>query len=139
MVFRYFMANQEENPGSLHLWKTRSSNSSLAFSCVTCDLPGPTCLYNKVHISPDTGHFIQECLGPGVPFSRIIDLETEDEVFMLEKNEKLNKIINKFSLPKIKELSIKLPSSTIPASVRLFLPPGFREEEEFAFPLVVNV
>ena len=33
--------------------------------------------------------FIQECLGPGIPFSRIIDLETMTEVFRLENNDKL--------------------------------------------------
>lgn len=135
----YFIANHEENPGSLHLWKTRSNNASLAFSCVTCDLPGPQCLYNSVHISPNSEMFIQECLGPGIPFSRIIDLETMTEVFRLENNDKLSKTIHKFSLPKIKEFSIQLPNSPLPATVRLFLPPGFRENEEYAFPLVLDI
>jgi len=135
----YFTANHEDDPGSLHLWKTSSNNASLAFSCITCDLPGPQCLYNRVHISPNSEMFIQECLGPGIPFSRIIDLKNETEVFRLDNNEKLQKIINRCSMPKIKELSIQLPNSPIPASVRLFLPPGFREEEEFAFPLVVDI
>jgi len=135
----YFMGNLEDDPGSLHLWETRSNNKSLGFSCVTCALKEAPCSYNKVHISPNRKFFIQECLGPGVPFSRVVDLQTKTEVFRLENNEKLHEVMEKFSLPKIKELSIKLPSSDIPATVRLFLPPGFREEEEFAFPLVMNV
>ena len=83
--------------------------------------------------------FIQECLGPGIPFSRIIDLETMTEVFRLENNDKLSKTIHKFSLPKIKEFSIQLPNSPLPATVRLFLPPGFRENKEYAFPLVLDM
>ena len=83
--------------------------------------------------------FLQKCIGPGIPFSRIIDLETMTSDFRLENNDKLSKSIHKFSLPKIKEFSIQLLNSPVPATVRLFLPPGFRENEEYAFPLVVDM
>ena len=82
--------------------------------------------------------FIQECPGSGILFSRIIDLETMTEVFRLENNDKLSKTIHKFSLPKIKEFSIQLLNSPVPATVRLFLPPGYRENKEYAFPLLLD-
>jgi hypothetical protein len=47
-------------------------------------------------------------------------------------------------MPKVKELEMALPGTDVPARVRLYLPPGMieaidGEEEEFRFPLVVNV
>jgi len=57
----------------------------------------------------------------------------------MDNNAKLSDSVKKFSLPKVKHLSVPLPHSKVPASVRLFLPEGFRETDEFSFPLVVEV
>jgi len=135
----FFMANLEEDPGSLHLLQTSSDNATLAFSCITCDLPGPPCLFNKIYMASNSEMFLQECLGPEIPFSRIIDVGTKKEIYQLDNNAKLKQILDKFSLPKIKELNIDLPNSPIPATVRMYLPSGFREDEEYTFPLVIDV
>ena len=39
----------------------------------------------------DSEMFIQEYLGPGIPFSSIVDLETMNDIFRLENNDKLSK------------------------------------------------
>ena len=90
-------------------------------------------------MAPNSEMFIQECLGPGIPFSRIIDLDTKKDVCKLDNNDKLGKTLRKFARPKIKELTIDLPSSVLPATVRLFLPSGYRVEEDYAFPLVIDM
>ena len=48
------------------------------------------------------------------------------------------------AMPKVKHLTLPLPDTEAAARVTLLLPPGMREavdgeEEEFRFPLVVNV
>ena len=133
------MANQVEDPDSLHLWRVSTTVTIPSFSCITCDLGEPQCPYNKVHINSDKDMFIQECLGPGVPFARVVNLQTHGEVFRLDVNDELSDTMLKFAMPKLKTLKIPLPHSAIPARVKLFLPAGFRENEDFRFPLVVEL
>ena len=82
---------------------------------------------------------VQECLGPGIPFSRVINLQSFSEVFRLDNNDKLSESVKKFSLPKVKNLAVPMLHSKAPARVRLFLPEGFRETDDFSFPMVVEL
>ena len=48
------------------------------------------------------------------------------------------------AMPKVRHLALPLPGTDVAARVMLLLPPGMKEavdgeEEEFRFPLVVNV
>ena len=48
------------------------------------------------------------------------------------------------AMPKVRHLALPLPGTNVAARVKLLLPPGMKEavdgeEEEFRFPLVVNV
>ena len=43
------------------------------------------------------------------------------------------------SVPRVLEVTLPLEDSPAPARVRLTLPPVLREEEDFTFPLIVNV
>ena len=130
------------------MWKTfsmptetnlNSSVSNPMLTCISCTFPDPSCSYNKVHISPRSKFIVQECLGPGIPFSRVMSLETLSELLRMDNNARLIDSVKKFSLPKVKHLSVPLPQSKVPASVRLFLPEGFHKKDEFSFPLVVEV
>ena len=82
---------------------------------------------------------LQECLGPGIPFSRVINLQTLSEVFLLDNQDELSETVEKFSLPKVKNLAVPMLHSKAPARVRLFLPEGFRETDEFSFPMIVEL
>ena len=113
--------------------------SNPMLTCISCTFPDPSCSYNNVHISPRSTFIVQECLGPGIPFSRVINLQTLSELLRMDNNARLSDSVKKFSLPKVKHFSVPLPHSKVPASVRLFLPEGFREKDEFSFPLVVEV
>jgi hypothetical protein len=43
------------------------------------------------------------------------------------------------ALPQQRFLEVPLEDAAFPARVRLILPPGFRDYDEFKFPLLVNV
>ena len=59
---------------------------------------------------------------------------------ILDANLDLRAKIALTAMPQTKVLRMPLPDSPrTDARVRLLLPPGLREEEEFVFPLVVNV
>ena len=133
------MANQDKDSDSLHLWRVSTSSMIPSVSCITCELQGPQCSYNKIHINSDKDMFIQECLGLGVPFTRVVNLHTFGEVLRLDNNDKLSDTMFKFAMPKLKTLRIQLPYSTISATVKLFLPAGFRDNEDFRFPLVLDL
>ena len=87
---RYFIANQDKDSDSLHLWRVSTSSTIPSISCITCELQGPQCSYNKIHVNSDKDMFIQECLGLGVPFTRVVNLQTLGEVLRLDDNDKLN-------------------------------------------------
>ena len=58
----------------------------------------------------------------------------------LDTNSHINRQLAVSSMPRLMEFSLPLPSS--PASVarvKLTLPPVLREEEDFSFPLLVNM
>ena len=43
------------------------------------------------------------------------------------------------SMPSYEEFSVQIPGTDFKARVKLTLPPVLREEEDFVFPLIVNV
>ena len=47
--------------------------------------------------------------------------------------------MNRSSMPRTKELTVPLPGSITPARVKLIVPPVLREEEDFVFPLLINM
>ena len=57
----------------------------------------------------------------------------------LETNTHIHAQLALSSMPRLMELSLPLEESPAPARVRLTLPPVLREEEDFTFPLIVNM
>ena len=131
------MGTERETPGSFHLWSVADNVSSSSVTCLSCNTLGPSCSFSQFLISPGRKKLIQHCLGPDIPFSRIMNLERMEEIIRLDNNDRLTEIMRTFSTPKVKDLSLSLPNSPFPANIRLFLPAGFRDNEEFKFPLVI--
>lgn len=59
-----------------------SSSSSVSFSeqCHTCDqLELKQCLYNRVQLSRAASYYVHECLGPGIPYSTLVERAESDQ------------------------------------------------------------
>lgn len=97
----------------------------------------PTCLFNKVHISPLFKYYIQECLGPNTPASFIIDLQTNAKVLTWNNGFELLQMLSKFATPSIKKFSV-LVKNGFEAQVKLYLPPNLDEDQDLAYPLILN-
>jgi len=110
----------------------------------------PECQFNDVAMSPSMEYIVQICHGPNVPYTRILALNqnnsrsTVQGLRMLDANSDLRDLIEVTAMPKVKHLVLPLPGTRTAARIMLLLPPGMveavdGEEEEFRFPLVVNV
>ena len=115
------------------------------------------CEYNEVSVSPDLTGYVQvtlsdsirvcylslcsqQCLGPDVPSTHIFSLPDNRCLVTLDTNRHIHHQLAVSSMPRLTELSLPLPSSPGSlARVRLTLPPVLREEEDFSFPLLVNM
>ena len=58
---------------------------------------------------------------------------------LLDANDDLADVLGGLAIPRYHDMKVELPGTSTPARVRLILPPGLREHEEFVFPLIVNV
>ncbi|XP_059618218.1 inactive dipeptidyl peptidase 10 isoform X3 [Phlebotomus argentipes] len=96
------------------------------------------CLYNKIYLSKDFTYYIQECLGPDSPSTYIVDTRSNLKVFILHDGSELRERLEELALPQIRTLSVEMKDGSI-AQVRLFIPPGMRDGEEVAFPLILHV
>lgn len=97
------------------------------------------CGYAKSVVSPDASHYALDCLGPGVPFSRVFTLPDNKPVYLLDGNDAVRAELQKAALPNVKDFEVDLPGTEVKARVRLILPPGLRSGEDFIFPLVLNM
>lgn len=97
------------------------------------------CEYNKITFSPSYKYYIQECLGPDVPITYLVETNTNYRIAILDSKAALRKQIAKLAAPQVNEFSveIKIKESKYRVQVRLFYPPGLREYEEITFPLIL--
>ena len=118
--------------------------------------PVVDCEYNEVSVSPDLTGYVQvrhvqyysrltvspaqQCLGPGVPSTHVFSLPESRCLVTLDSNSHIHHQLAVSSMPRLTELSLPLPSSPgAVARVKLSLPPVLREDEDFSFPLLVNM
>lgn len=101
------------------------------------DIP-KNCLYNRVQFSRDYSYYVQECLGPEAPSVYLVDTASNDKIFVLNAGDVLRHRLSQLAIPQMRTFSVEIRHG-FHAQVRLFLPPGMREEEEVAFPLVLHV
>ncbi|KAL7743376.1 hypothetical protein ACLKA6_008353 [Drosophila palustris] len=101
------------------------------------DIP-KNCLYNRVQFSRDYSYYVQECLGPEAPSVYLVETSSNDKIFVLNAGDVLRHRLSQLAIPQMRTFSVEIRHG-FHAQVRLFLPPGMREEEEVAFPLVLHV
>ncbi|KAH0950071.1 hypothetical protein HN011_006753 [Eciton burchellii] len=101
----------------------------------------PPCQYHNA-IFPSAGfeYFVLECLGPGVPIVALYKTEMPKPRFivLLQNNTLLREKIESLALPQVKMFPVQI-SGGYNAQVKLYLPPGLREDEITRYPLVVQV
>lgn len=105
----------------------------------TTSEPDDVCQYARAKMSKDFTYYVLDCLGPDVPHSSVYSLPDNELVKVLDDNQDLQDSIGKLAMPKTKELQFDIPGTIVPARVKLLLPPGFRENEEFTFALILRV
>ncbi|KAH8298396.1 hypothetical protein KR018_008979 [Drosophila ironensis] len=101
------------------------------------DIP-KNCLYNRVQFSQDYSYYVQECLGPEAPSVYLVETATNDKIYVLNAGDILRHRMSQLAVPQMRTFSVEIRHG-FHAQVRLFLPPGMREEEDVAFPLVLHV
>ncbi|XP_058799577.1 inactive dipeptidyl peptidase 10 isoform X3 [Phymastichus coffea] len=97
------------------------------------------CQYYSAIFSPNLEYFILQCLGPGIPTVSLYKTELSMPRFMadFQKNIILKEKLDNLALPQIKTFPVQI-SGGYNAQVRLYLPPGLREDEITQYPLVVQ-
>lgn len=101
------------------------------------DIPN-NCLYNKIYFSRDFSYYVQECLGPDSPSIYLVDTQTAMKIIILHNGDLLRSRIGQLAVPQIRTFDVEIRHG-FHAQVRLFLPPGMKEEEEVAFPLILHM
>lgn len=85
-----------------------------------------------------------ECLGPGIPTSAIYrithhyGLNPLAPIFYIQNNTKLKERVALVALPQVRTFPVMI-SGGYHAQVRLYLPPGLREDEITRYPLILHV
>ncbi|XP_057333646.1 dipeptidyl aminopeptidase-like protein 6 [Microplitis mediator] len=99
-----------------------------------------SCQYHSASFSPGYEYFILECLGPGIPTVSLYKTQSPLPRFvsLLQNNTALREKIAKIALPQIKTFPVQIGGG-YNAQVRLYLPPGLREDEITRYPMVVQV
>lgn len=96
------------------------------------------CLYNKIYLSSDYSYYVQECLGPESPSVYLVETHTTAKILVLHNGDLLRSRLNQIAIPQIRTFDVEIRHG-FHAQVRLMLPPGMKEEEEVAFPLILNM
>lgn len=96
------------------------------------------CLFNKVYFSANFSYYIQECLGPESPSVYLVDTASNTKIALLNGGDVLRKRVLQLATPQIRTFSVEIRHGFL-AQVRLFLPPGMKEDEDIAFPLVLHM
>nr|XP_040224536.2 prolyl endopeptidase FAP [Anopheles coluzzii] len=121
--------------------------------CVTCGR-GPTdgsdgadggdpkrpnnCLFNRVSFNDDYTYFVQECLGPESPSTYLVEAGTERKVRVLNDGNELREQLVQLAKPQIMTFSVQIKYD-FNAQVKLFLPPGVKEDDDLQLPLILHI
>lgn len=97
-----------------------------------------SCLYNKVHFSANFTYYVQECLGPEAPTIYLVETATNTKISLLDGGDELRNRLKNLAVPQIRTFGVEIRHGFM-AQVRLLLPPGMKEDEEIAFPLVLDM
>lgn len=105
----------------------------------------PKCQYYTALFAPNNNEYaLVECLGPVIPTSWIYKISVDHKsdhftpIYLLQNNTELKERVAKIALPQARTFPVMI-SGGYHAQVRLFLPPGLREDEITKYPMVVHV
>lgn len=107
--------------------------------------PNSTCRYSNAYLSPSLEFYVHECRGPTVPYVEVRSLPTNRLVKLLQTNQQLRAESIDKAFPRLMQLRVPLHDDNPPGkrnkpefvTVELYLPPGFKEEENTIYPLLV--
>ena len=165
IFFRYYLGTLPNRPDVRHLFRVQDASTHkdtvpVHMQCLSCNKSvklnnlttifdensrNSTCQFNKATLSKDFSHFVLDCQGPSVPQSFVYSVPSSKNgisklVKVLDTNSDLQERLSELAMPKVKYLEFNISEDVkTPARVKLLLPPGFRPEEEFTFPLVLKV
>lgn len=100
--------------------------------------PPNNCLYNKVYFSTEYSYYVQECLGPDSPSIYLVETVTNTKILVLNDGDALRNRLAQLAIPQIRTFDVEIRHG-FHAQVRLFLPPGMKEEEDISFPLILHM
>ncbi|XP_055619338.1 inactive dipeptidyl peptidase 10 isoform X2 [Toxorhynchites rutilus septentrionalis] len=167
--FVYFIAAPHRKPGQRHLYRVslslnegiesiKKTLKSMSPYCMTCEstpndsfslliktnttieqlnIPN-NCLYNKIYFSTDYTYYVQECLGPESPSLYIVDAVSLKKIFILNDGNRLRQGLTELAKPQIMTFSVEIKYD-FNAQVKLFLPPGIKEDDDMLLPLILQV
>lgn len=101
------------------------------------DIPN-NCLFNRIRFSPDLSYYVQECLGPDAPSVYLAETPCATKIAVLNDGDQLRNRLAGVATPQFRTFAVEI-SNGYHAHVRLMLPPGMREEEEMAFPMILEM
>ncbi|XP_054274362.1 inactive dipeptidyl peptidase 10-like isoform X2 [Macrosteles quadrilineatus] len=161
----YFEAAPEKKPAQRHVYRVSdivNITTSIQWECLTCPtypvngsnitsvhenktndmypVKSMSCLYTRATFSPGLSprFYILECLGPDVPSVLVMNALTNTKVALLDGNSLLAQQYAAMARPQVRIFPVEMESG-YQAQVKLLLPPGMREDEEMAFPLILKV
>lgn len=167
--FVYFLAAPQRKPGQRHLYRVslnlhegtesiKKALKDMSPYCMTCEsepndsfsllkrtnatmeqpnIPN-NCLYNKIYFNTDYTYYVQECLGPESPSLYIVDAVSLKKIFVLNDGNHLRQRLTELAKPQIMTFSVEIKYD-FNAQVKLFLPPGIKEDDDMLLPLILQV
>ncbi|XP_049546187.1 uncharacterized protein LOC125957484 isoform X1 [Anopheles darlingi] len=102
------------------------------------DKQANNCLFNRVVFNEDYTYYVQECLGPDSPSTYLVEAASERKVRVLNDGNELREQLAQLAKPQILTFSVQIKYD-FNAQVKLFLPPGVKEDDDLQLPLILHV
>ncbi|XP_043210915.1 inactive dipeptidyl peptidase 10-like isoform X2 [Amphibalanus amphitrite] len=136
--FIYYLSAVEGWPGERHLYRLSEHRSPLrrTVHCLTCPAaegaPGPRCLQHEALVAAG-GRYALRCVGPDVPR---LTLAAPAGAVSLRNSTALRAAAAGLAAPAVRLLAVPLPAGRA-ATVRLLVPPQYRDGDQAAYPLLL--
>ncbi|XP_015790556.1 inactive dipeptidyl peptidase 10-like [Tetranychus urticae] len=136
----FYAATLEDNPGVRHIFSIPDIHSSSPRNpyCLTCNQTERNCSFNDAQFNPTAKYYILQCLGAGIPWTEIRDVDQNEILLQTPVDKRLKEIVEERAFPQMRSFRVPI-SPDYTAEVRLILPPALRESEEIKFPLIIEV